>query len=107
MAAVIGKWVRAFDLYDWLALSGPKFWSGQIWRLASYALLPVEILDFVMNSVALVMLGGVAFAPFQDKPSGVDNWNWLFVSITVSTVIALFVGICLTFWKLKYPSRET
>ncbi|HAO80942.1 MAG TPA: hypothetical protein DCQ92_18635 [Verrucomicrobia subdivision 3 bacterium] len=59
LAAVIGKWVRAFDLYDWLALSGPKFWSGQIWRLASYALLPVGILDFVMNSVALVMLGGM------------------------------------------------
>src|ERR1035437_1481603 len=59
LAAVIGKLFQAFDLYGWLALSGPKFWSGQIWRLATYALLPLGILDFVMNSVALVMLGGI------------------------------------------------
>jgi membrane associated rhomboid family serine protease len=59
LTAVIGKLIRAFDLYDWLALSGPKFWSGQIWRLATYALLPAGVLDFLMNSVALVMLGGM------------------------------------------------
>src|ERR1035437_7672922 len=59
LAAVIGKLIHAFDLYDWLALSGPKFWSGQIWRLVTYALLPAGILDFLMNSIALVMLGGM------------------------------------------------
>jgi membrane associated rhomboid family serine protease len=57
LAAVIGKLIHAFDLYGWLALSGPKFWSGQIWRLLTYALLPAGILDFIMNSVALVMMG--------------------------------------------------
>jgi membrane associated rhomboid family serine protease len=59
LAAVIGKLIHAFDLYDWLALSGPKFWSGQIWRLVTYALLPAGILDYLMNSIALVMLGGM------------------------------------------------
>jgi membrane associated rhomboid family serine protease len=57
--AVIGKLTRAFDLNDWLALSGQKFWRGQIWRLVTYVLLPAGILDFVMNSLALVMLGGL------------------------------------------------
>ena len=59
LAAVIGKFLQAFDLYAWLALSGPKFWSGQIWRLVTYALLPVGIMDFLMNGIALVMLGGM------------------------------------------------
>jgi membrane associated rhomboid family serine protease len=57
--SAIGKLTRAFDLNDWLALSGQKFWCGQIWRLVTYVLLPAGILDFVMNSLALVMLGGL------------------------------------------------
>jgi membrane associated rhomboid family serine protease len=59
LAAVIGKLIHAVDLYDWLALSGPKFWRGQIWRLVTYVLLPAGILNFLMNGVALVMLGGL------------------------------------------------
>jgi membrane associated rhomboid family serine protease len=59
LAAVIGKSLHVFDLYDWLAVSGPKFRSGQIWRLITYALLPARVLDFLMNSIALVMLGGL------------------------------------------------
>jgi membrane associated rhomboid family serine protease len=59
LAAVIGKAAHFFDLYGWLALSGPTFWHGQIWRLVSYALLPAGILDFIMNGIALVLLGGL------------------------------------------------
>ena len=59
LAAIAGKTVHAFDLYRWLTLIGPTFWSGQIWRLATYALLPAGILDFLMNGIALVMLGGL------------------------------------------------
>jgi membrane associated rhomboid family serine protease len=59
LTAVVGKTLHTFDLRDWLAVSGPKFWSGQIWRLMTYALLPVGIIDFFMNGVALVMLGGL------------------------------------------------
>ncbi len=59
LVAVTGIVCHAFDLYAWLALSGSKFWSGQIWRLVTYALLPFGIMDFVMNGVALVVLGGM------------------------------------------------
>ncbi len=59
LLAVIGTMTHAFDLYGWLPLSGPKLWSGQIWRLVTYALLPAGILDFLMNGIALVMLGGL------------------------------------------------
>lgn len=58
-AAVVGSLTHSFNLAVWLTLSGPQFWSGQIWRLASYALLPAGILDFIMNSIALVCLGGM------------------------------------------------
>jgi len=59
LLAVIGTMTHAFDLYGWLPLNGPKLWSGQIWRLVTYALLPAGILDFLMNGIALVMLGGL------------------------------------------------
>jgi membrane associated rhomboid family serine protease len=59
LAAAIGKLTHSFDLYGWLALSGPKFWSGQVWRLVTYPLLPAGVMDFVTNSIALVMLGGL------------------------------------------------
>ena len=53
------KFFTLFDLYNWLAVSGTKFWSGQVWRLVTYALLPVGVMDFLMNGIALVMLGGL------------------------------------------------
>jgi len=58
LAAVIGEWLHAFDLYGWLALSGPKFWHGQIWRLVTYAWLPAGILDLLLNCLVLLLIGG-------------------------------------------------
>jgi membrane associated rhomboid family serine protease len=59
LVAVIGRMIHAVDLYGWLALSGPDLWRGQVWRLVTYALLPAGIMDFVMNAIALVILGGL------------------------------------------------
>jgi len=59
LAAIIGKSIQVVDLYGGLALTGPAFWRGQIWRLVTYASLPAGILDFLMNGLALVMLGGL------------------------------------------------
>ncbi len=59
LAALVGSWLHIVDLRAWLDLTGPKFWSGQIWRLTTYPLLPAGILDFIMNGLALVMLGGI------------------------------------------------
>jgi membrane associated rhomboid family serine protease len=57
--AVVGNLIHAVDLYDWLGLSGAKFRHGQLWRLVTYALLPAGVVDFLMNCVLLVMLGGL------------------------------------------------
>jgi len=78
LAAVIGYAVHAFDLYGWLPLSGTKFWDGQIWRLATYALLPFGLLDFVMNGVALVMLGGM----LERHWSRSEFWLYCLVAVT-------------------------
>ncbi len=59
LAAIIGRFSHAYDLYRWLALSGTNFWHGQIWQVVTYPLLPAAVLDFVFNSLMIVLLGGL------------------------------------------------
>lgn len=54
-----GKFSHAYDLYRWLGVSGPNFWHGQVWELITYPLLPMTALDFVFNSLMIVLLGGL------------------------------------------------
>jgi membrane associated rhomboid family serine protease len=58
LATFIGLWTHAFDLSGWLALTAQAFWHGQLWRLVTYAALPAGLLNFFMNAIMLVMLGG-------------------------------------------------
>jgi len=88
LAAAIGKLAHVFDLYGWLALSGPKFWSGQVWRLVSYALLPAGVMDFVMNSIALVVLG------FCSEHASATDWHEKDVH-SVYTFISFLWHFCL------------
>ena len=57
LVAVGGKFSSLFDLSHWLAVNAADIWHGQVWRLIAYPLLPVGVLDFLMNSFALVLLG--------------------------------------------------
>jgi membrane associated rhomboid family serine protease len=59
LSAIVGKLTGTFDLYRWLAASAPDFWRGQLWRMVTYALLPMGVVDFLMNCLALVMLGSI------------------------------------------------
>ena len=65
LAAAIGNYSRAYDLNRWLAVSGPNFWHGQIWELITYPLLPTAVLDFVFNSLMIVLLGGLLERAWQ------------------------------------------
>jgi membrane associated rhomboid family serine protease len=47
------------NLHGWLMLTGPAFWHGQIWRLASYALAPASLMDLMMNGISVVVFGGL------------------------------------------------
>ncbi len=43
----------------WLMLTGPAVWRGQIWRLASYALLPASLLDLLGSGISVAVFGGM------------------------------------------------
>jgi membrane associated rhomboid family serine protease len=77
LAAISGRLLQAFDLYGWLALSGFKFWSGQLWRLVTYVLLPAGFLDFIMNGIVLIMLGGT----LERHWSRGDLWFYCIVAV--------------------------
>jgi len=55
--AVAGIFSRAYNVYPWLALNGAGFWKGKIWPLATYALLPANLLDFIFNWSIILILG--------------------------------------------------
>ena len=57
LAAVVGQALAGFNLDHWLALSGPWFWHGEVWRLVTYALLPSGLMDFIMNGLAVILVG--------------------------------------------------
>ena len=57
LGALIGKGTGTWDLNRWLAVNAADFWHGQLWRVISYAPLPAGPMDFLMNAVALIMLG--------------------------------------------------
>jgi len=59
LAAIIGKFSHAYDLYRWLALSGTNFWHGQVWQVVTHPLLPTAAFDFVLNGLMIVLLGGL------------------------------------------------
>ena len=59
LAAIIGKFSHAYDLYRWLALSGTNFWHGQVWQVVTHPLLPTAVFDFVFNGLMIVLLGGL------------------------------------------------
>ena len=57
MAAIIGVFSRAYNLYAWLGLSGASFWKGRVWTIVTYALLPAGIWDFLFNWIVILFLG--------------------------------------------------
>jgi len=54
--SLLGHYTHTFELYDWLALTPPLIWKGQIWRVATYAFLPGGIIDWVVSLFWLVTL---------------------------------------------------
>ena len=42
-----------------LTMTGPVVLHGQVWRLASYALLPSGLLDLLVNLISVVVFGGM------------------------------------------------
>lgn len=47
--ALIGHYSHTFNLYHWLGLTPALVWQGQVWRVASYTLLPGGWIDWVVS----------------------------------------------------------
>jgi membrane associated rhomboid family serine protease len=47
------------NLGGFLMLTGPAVLHGQVWRLASYALLPANLLDLIVNGISVIVFGGM------------------------------------------------
>jgi membrane associated rhomboid family serine protease len=47
------------DVGGWLMLTGPAILHGQVWRVATYALLPSNLMDLMMNGISVVVFGGM------------------------------------------------
>ena len=58
-AAWIGQRLQWIDLYNWLALTPALVWKGQVWRLVSYAFLPLGALDWIFTLFWLATLVAV------------------------------------------------
>jgi len=59
LAVMVGRLSGIFDLSDRLSLDGWRFWSGQVWRLFSWPLLPGTMMGFLGSALMLVLLGGL------------------------------------------------
>ena len=78
LAVVIGTMSHQFNPHLWLDLNGPRFWHGQIWRLITFPLLPMGVMDLIMNGVALVILGGM----IERHWTRGQLWTYCFVAAT-------------------------
>jgi membrane associated rhomboid family serine protease len=54
--AWIGRHAGWFDLYEWLALIPALVWKGQIWRVVTYAFLPMSPVDWLISLFWLTTL---------------------------------------------------
>ena len=57
--AMAGHYTHTFELYPWLAFSPELVWKGQVWRLLTYAFMPMGILDWLISLFWLTTLVGV------------------------------------------------
>ena len=69
LAALIGGFSHAYDLYPWLGLSGSAFWNGRVWQVLSYSLLPAGIWDFLIN-IVLPTIAVILFWKYRGATPG-------------------------------------
>jgi len=88
VAALAGRFSGAYDLYRWLPLDAPDFCSGQIWRVISYALLPISIGDFLANGFLIMMFGGLLERAWPKT----EFWIYCVVSVLGAGLLEVILG---------------
>lgn len=57
LVPIIGIYTKTYDLYQHLGLVPAAVWEGQVWRLFTYPLLPMGMVDFIIGAWAILWLG--------------------------------------------------
>ena len=57
LAMLLGSVLHLYDLAGWLALTGPKLFAGQAWRLLTYAWLSPGLPFLIGNALSFIFLG--------------------------------------------------
>lgn len=85
--ALAGQYAHLFNLYAWLPLEPPRVWQGQVWRLVTYAFLPLGVVDWVVSLFWLATLLSVVGRSW----SSLGLWLYCLLNVWAgSLLIVLF-----------------
>lgn len=73
---LVGNLTGWFSLPHWAGWSSSAVWKGQVWRLATYSLIPAGLLDLVGTAVFLLMCG----PPVERAWSRGEFWSYCFLA---------------------------
>jgi membrane associated rhomboid family serine protease len=88
LVALAGHYTQTFDLYSWAAFSPFLAWKGEVWRLLSYAFLPLGILDWL---ISLFWLSTLVFV-LERMWSGRELWLYCLLSSLVASILLTLVN---------------
>jgi len=80
--AMAGHYTHSFECYPWLTFSPGLVWKGQVWRLLTYAFLPIGFLDWLISLFWLATLVCVLARHW----TGRDLWIYCMLSALASSV---------------------
>jgi len=81
--ALAGHYSHTFQVYSWAAFSPIPVWKGEVWRLLTYAFLPMGILDWLISlfwlSTLVLVLGRIW--------TGRELWIYSLLSTLVASLM--------------------
>jgi len=81
--AMAGHYTHMFELYPWLAFSPELVWKGQVWRLFTYAFMPMGILDWLISFFWLTTLVCVLGRNWRGR----ELWSYCLLSTVVTSAL--------------------
>jgi hypothetical protein len=69
-------------------------WVFLLMAIASFAAVLLAPLQMTKEQAVLI---------YANDPNGIGQWVF---ALSIPTALALVVGVCMTLWRLKWPSKE-
>lgn len=86
MINLAGNLTDWFSLSYWAAWNSSAVWKGQVWRLATYCVIPAGLLDLVGTGVFLWMCG----PPVERAWSRGEFWSYCLLAAVATGAVALW-----------------